>query len=64
MSDVYTPTTEVIKDAVTYPRRRLGEPRDIDADAFDRWLDSVLDVAYDVGLVNGYKQAKYDYGLD
>ena len=38
MSDDYTPTTDVVRDAVTFPRRRLGEPRDMTEAAFDRWL--------------------------
>ena len=38
MSDDYTPTTDVVRDAVTFPRRRLGEPRDMTGAAFDRWL--------------------------
>lgn len=33
-----TPTTEVIRDAVTFPRDRLGEPLDISGDRFDAWL--------------------------
>lgn len=33
-----TPTAEVIRDAVTYPRDRLGEPLDISAERFDAWL--------------------------
>lgn len=36
-----TPTTEVIRDAVTYPRDRLGEPLDIDGARFDVWLEQV-----------------------
>ena len=40
MSD-YTPTTEVIRDAVSFPRERLGEPRPIKPEAFDRWLEQV-----------------------
>lgn len=43
MSDTekaWTPTSEVVKDAACFgfPRRRLGEPRGIDRDSFDRWL--------------------------
>lgn len=34
-------TTEVVKDAVTFPRTRLGEPRTINAEDFDRWLARV-----------------------
>lgn len=33
-----TPTTDVIRDAVTFPRDRLGEPLDISAERFDAWL--------------------------
>lgn len=44
MSD-YTPTTEVVKDAATFPRERLGEPRPIKPEAFDRWLEQVKDEA-------------------
>ena len=40
MSD-YTPTTEVIRHAVSFPRERLGEPRPIKPEAFDRWLEQV-----------------------
>ena len=38
MSDDYTPTTDVVRDAVTFPRRRLGEPRDMTEAEFSRWL--------------------------
>jgi len=48
MSD-WTPTTEVIRDAVTFPRERLGEPRPIKAAAFDRWLEQVKAEAWDEG---------------
>lgn len=44
----HTPTTEVVKDAACFPRDRLGEPRGIDTDAFDRWLaehDSTIEAA-------------------
>ena len=37
----YTPTTEVIRHAVAFPRERLGEPRPIKPEAFDRWLEQV-----------------------
>lgn len=36
-----TPTTEVIKDAVTFPRERLGEPLDISPERFEAWLAGV-----------------------
>ena len=35
------PTTEVIKDAVTFPRDRLGEPLSISDERFEAWLRSV-----------------------
>ena len=35
------PTTDVIRDAVTFPRDRLGEPLDISGDRFDAWLARV-----------------------
>lgn len=41
MSD-YTPTTEIIRRALAFPRERLGEPRPIKPEAFDRWLDQTL----------------------
>ena len=34
----YTPTTEVVRDAATFPRRRIGEPRDMTSAEFNRWL--------------------------
>lgn len=37
----HIPTTEVIRDAVTFPRDRLGEPLDISAERFDKWLAGV-----------------------
>ena len=38
MAGEHVPTTDVVRDAVTFPRRRLGEPRDMTEAAFDRWL--------------------------
>lgn len=35
------PTNEVIRDAVTFPRDRLGEPLDISPERFDAWLAQV-----------------------
>ena len=52
MSD-YTPTTEVVKHAVTFPRERLGEPRPIKPEAFDRWLDHVKAKAWEEGFADG-----------
>ena len=37
MSD-YTPDTDVIRQAVTFERNRVGEPRTIKVEAFERWL--------------------------
>ena len=36
-----TPTTDVIRDAVTFPRDRLGEPLDISPERFAAWLARV-----------------------
>ena len=39
MTQEYTPTDEVIKDAACFPKpTRLGEPYPIDPDDYDRWL--------------------------
>lgn len=38
----WTPTTEVIRHAVSFQRERLGEPRPIKPEAFDRWLAQTL----------------------
>lgn len=38
-SKEWTPTYEVVLDAVTFPRNRLGEPRDMTREQFDRWLN-------------------------
>ena len=46
MSD-YTPNTDVIRQAVTFERNRLGEPRTISAEKFDRWL-----AAHDAGVAS------------
>ena len=48
-----TPTTETIKDAVTFPRDRLGEPLDISGERFDAWLREVKRRAYDEGYEDG-----------
>lgn len=37
----YTPTTDVVRHAVTFPRLRLGEPRNMTPEAFDRWLADI-----------------------
>ena len=36
-----TPTTDAIRDAVTFPRDRLGEPLDISPERFAAWLARV-----------------------
>ena len=39
MTQEYTPTDEVIKQAACFPKpTRLGEPYPIDPDDYDRWL--------------------------
>ena len=43
----YTPTTEVIRHALAFPRERLGEPRPIKPEAFDRWLEQVKAEVWD-----------------
>lgn len=37
----YTPTTDVVRHALTFPRLRLGEPRHMTTEAVDRWLETV-----------------------
>ena len=53
----HTPTTEVVKDAACFPRDRLGEPRGIDTDAFDRWLATVEAAAEQRGAVKALRDA-------
>lgn len=58
MSDTeYTPTIEVIRHALAYPRERLGEPRPISNAQFDRALAAhdreVAAKAWDEGLDAG-----------
>ena len=53
----YTPTTEVIRHAVSFPRERLGEPRPIKPEAFDRWLEQVKSEARDEGELAGQVNA-------
>ena len=43
----YTPTTEAIRHAVASLRARLGEPRPIEPESFDRWLEQVKAEAWD-----------------
>lgn len=37
--ETWTPTYEVLLDALTYPRDRLGEPLDMTKEQFDRFLN-------------------------
>ena len=62
-----TPTTDVIRDAVTFPRDRLGEPLDISPERFAAWLARVrrdaareaLDgLAIDLAVTSGYTEAE------
>ena len=56
----YTPTTEVVRHAVTFPRERLGEPRPIKPEAFDRWLSRVRFEAWEEGRRAGLRQSDED----
>ena len=60
MSD-RTPTTDVIRDACTFPRERLGEPRPIKPEAFDRWLTQQRAEAWDEGHRDGLQTAARVY---
>lgn len=61
MSD-YTPTTEVIRHALAFPRERLGEPRPIKAEAFDRWLEQVKAYAWEEGHYASGTACEHAYG--
>lgn len=61
MSD-YTPTTEVIRHAVAFPRERLGEPRPIKPEAFDRWLWQERGEAWEEGKRAGLRQSDWEHG--
>ena len=58
----YTPTTEVVRHAVSYPRERLGEPRPIKPEAFDRWLEQVKAEAWEEGKRAGLRQSDWEHG--
>ena len=58
----YTPTTEVIRHAVTFPRERLGEPRPIKPEAFDRWLNEIRAEAWAEGKRAGLRQSDWEHG--
>ena len=54
----FEPTNEVVKDAACWQRRRLGEPRGVDPDAYDRWLagvraEALRDAAKHVDEIDG-----------
>lgn len=51
--DDWTPTYEVVLDAVTFPRERLGEPRSMKKVEFDRWLAKVEAESYRKGYEDG-----------
>lgn len=40
-TEPYVPTVEVVRDAVAFPRERLGEPRQISREAFDRFVAKI-----------------------
>ncbi|MNW51299.1 hypothetical protein D3C74_287830 [compost metagenome] len=41
MADEYTPRTDVVRHALTFPRLRLGEPRPMTPEAVDRWIETI-----------------------
>lgn len=53
------PTNEVIRDAVTFPRDRLGEPLDISPERFDAWLAQVKRDAWEEGAQHGSRSPGY-----
>ena len=40
-TELYVPTVEIVRDAVSFPRERLGEPRPISREAFERFIAHV-----------------------
>ena len=58
------PTTEVIKDAVTYPRVRLGEPLGISPERFEAWLARVRREAKAEALIDAAEDLFYDRDID
>lgn len=52
-------TDEVVKDAACWPRMRLGEPRGVEREAFDRWLARVK-----VEAVEEYKARRVIINID
>lgn len=59
----HIPTTEVIRDAVTFPRHRLGEPLEISAERFDKWLIGVRKEAFAAGQESVYEDQSEDYDM-
>lgn len=57
----YVPTTEVVRHAVSFQRERLGEPRPIQGEAFDHWLNAVKAEAWDEGELAGTRNQR-DFG--
>lgn len=49
-TEPYVPTVEVVRDAVAFPRERLGEPRPISREAFDRFVAKIRAEAWDEGV--------------
>ena len=73
-TEPYVPTLLVVRHAVSFPRERLGEPRPISGDAFDRFIakvkaDALREAARkllaDETAVSGTEKAKRNaiYGL-
>ena len=58
-----TPTTDVIRDAVTFPRDRLGEPLDISPERFEAWLARVRRDAAREALDGLYEDASQEYRI-
>ena len=58
------PTTEVIRDAVTFPRDRLGEPLDISPERFAAWLARVRRDAERAALDGLAEQERANYSRD
>lgn len=55
--------TLIIKDAVTFERNRLGEPRTIKAEDFDAWLGAVEAEAVARAWHDGYRKGRQDGAL-
>ena len=62
MANEYVPTTDVVRDAVTFPRRRLGEPRDMTDAAFDRRLTAHTRAACAIAWDKAVRAMRYADG--